>query len=136
MFHFEQIPHTADVTVSITADSLKELFAGALAGMFSASAPRFAKEQKNTRTDRVSLTAPDTETLLVDFLSHALALSDMYNHAYTTVLFHSCSAYSLEADLIGVPVQGFTIEIKAVTYHDLTVTCNNGRYQASIVLDI
>lgn len=138
MKHFEQVPHTADMTLRVTANSLKHLFEAALEGMFTISGPRYSNADRapQPRKDSVEISAKDTESLLVDFLSHALALSDIYNQAYIQAQIHSIDPTHISANLLGSPIDGFTIEIKAVTFHGLHITQKEAVFQAEIVFDI
>lgn len=146
MIDFEMLPHTADIKIRAYGKTKKELFHNALIGMFQAIHP-IVPECK-VENDRVvcatlperhdiALEASDVESLLVDFLSEALYLSDVYNEAYFDVVIHECSDTHIKATLCGVHVTGFeVVEIKAVTYHELVIKNQNGVWQADIVFDI
>ena len=85
----------------------------------------------------LTVVANDYDSLLVDFLSEALYLSDVDNEAYLDATVHMMTDQSIKATLHGVPVTGFeVVEIKAVTYHDLHVQKMNGGWRTDIVFDI
>ena len=85
----------------------------------------------------VTTTSMDRETLLVDFLSDCLYLSDVHNEAYFKAQFKKLTETELDATIVGVPVDGFeVVEIKAVTYHDLQIEQIEGALRATIVFDI
>ena len=85
----------------------------------------------------IDVVANDYESLLVDFLSEALYLSDVYNEAYLDSQINLLTDQSIRATLQGVPVTGFeVVEIKAVTYHDLSLQQVDGVWQTDIVFDI
>jgi len=78
-----------------------------------------------------------TETLLVDFLSECLYLSDVNNEAYFDAQFKEFSDTELDALVFGTKITGFEeVEIKAVTYHDLELEQVDGVWVATIVFDI
>lgn len=142
---FEQLSHTADLQIRVYGTTAKELFSNAVEGMFQVIKPRseLCKEQNNylicrflSRTRVVKVDAPDQEALLVDYLSEALYLSDVHNEAYLKGVVHELTVHHLHGELFGVPVNGFNIEIKAVTYHGLSIKICNGIWQADIVFDI
>lgn len=142
---FVLIPHTADIKLRVHGQTLEELFRNALIGMFQSIEPR-AKTCKQERGRLVcddlpeqqvlKVSAADRELLLVDFLSEALYLSDIHNQAYLDVDIHELNDTTIRATLRGVAIQGFGIEIKAVTYHDLFVRQVHGAWRAEIVFDI
>lgn len=145
MKKFDVLPHTADFKIRVFGNTLAELFANACIGMFSGVG--FQSElctKKNNEivcTDlpnqhEIRLTASDREILLVDFLSEALYLSDVHNEAYLAIDMHTFSDTSVHATVRGVPVTRFDLEIKAVTFHDLSIEKTDIGWQAEIVFDI
>ncbi|EKD23361.1 MAG: hypothetical protein ACD_82C00095G0003 [uncultured bacterium] len=155
---FEVLEHTADIKIKVYGKTLEELFCNAVNGMFQAIGPKI--DGCNILHDRivcnnlpierkVELEAIDMEVLLVNFLSEALYLSDVNNEAYFDLQVHELkkSFYSFDdsekdrfkicATLFGVKVSGFeVVEIKAVTYNDLSLKQINGVWQTDIVFDI
>lgn len=143
---FESIAHTADIKIRVYGNTLPEFFRHAVIAMFQVIKPRIpgCKEiDERIICDalpihhRISIVSIDKESVLVDFLSEALYLSDVHNEAYLDATIHQVSDTSLDATLYGREVEGFeVVEIKAVTYHELTITQTDGIWQADIVLDI
>jgi SHS2 domain-containing protein len=143
---FELLPHTADIKIRVFGNTLKELFANALSGMFQAIGPHAPTcttvNERLTCPElpahhEITIDSPDREALLVDFLSEALYLSDVYNQAYVRAEIHELTDTHLSATIYGVQVTGFdVVEIKAVTYHDLYIEQIDNRWQAEIVFDI
>lgn len=146
MTDFEILPHTADIKIRAYGKNKQELFCNALIGMFQAIhpiAPECIVENDRvvcaTLPERhdIHIKAFDTESLLVDFLSEALYLSDVHNEAYFDVIFHEFADADIKATLCGVKITGFeVVEIKAVTYHELVIQENNDVWHADIVFDI
>ena len=143
---FEQLPHTADIKLRVYGATLADLFRNALVGMFQAVrpvAPGCRVENDRVVCAMLSVKHPirvesyDVESLLVDFLSEALYLSDVHDEAYLDAEIHSVSKNNVEATIHGVSVNRFeVVEIKAVTYHDLAVKQTDGGWQVDIVFDI
>ncbi len=142
---FESLAHTADIKLRVFGSTLKELFRNALVGMFQTIEPRVQGcEEKNGRItcdqlpdqNSIEVSASAQDLLLVDFLSEALYLSDVHNQVYLDAQIHELSETFVRATVFGVPVQGFGIEIKAVTYHELEIKKVDGLWQAIIVFDI
>lgn len=143
---FEALPHTADIKLRVYGDSLADLFRNAVIGMFQTIGPRATGcHVINERLvcdalpqlHEVTVEAREVISLLVDFLSRAVYLSDVYNEAYLDVTIHEISETFVHATLHGVAITGFeVVEIKAVTYHDLEIKQIDGRLQADLVFDI
>ena len=137
--------HTADLQINIYASTLPELFEHSVIAMFQSIKPeapgcKIVDEllicEKLPNTQVVDVTAHNVELLLVDFLSQALYLSDVYNEAYLSAEVHKFSDTQVQATLKGVSVNRFGTEIKAVTYHNLSIVQRDGKWQATIVFDI
>jgi SHS2 domain-containing protein len=143
---FELLSHTADIKIRAYGATKKALFCNALIGMFQAVGPRSpACAVENNRLvctqlpkkHDVFVQSTDEQSLLVDFLSQALSLSDIYNEAYLAVDVQVLEDAYIQATVYGVAVTGFeVVEIKAVTYHDLIIAYKDGMWYAEIVFDI
>lgn len=143
---FELLPHTADIKIRVYGSTLADLFRNALVGMFQSIGPHaegcvvvngLLECAELPRLHEVNIIATPIESLLVDFLSHALYLSDVHNEAYLDADIHEMHEIHIKATLFGVSVTRFeVVEIKAVTYHDLTVRKIGDGYQVDIVFDI
>lgn len=143
---FEILPHTADIKIRAYGKNKKELFRNALIGMFQSIHPIIAGcHTENNRVicntlpehHVVALTAHNEESLLVDFLSEALYLSDVHNEAYLDATIDELTDNSIKAVLHGIEIMGFeVVEIKAVTYHELVIKKHDDGWMAEIVFDI
>lgn len=143
---FEVLSHTADIKIRVWGTTPALLFKHALLGMFTCIDPQAEGCRKIDnriicdelpRFHEIYVEGPDVEALLVNFLSEALCLSDIYNEAYFDVIIHTINETSIRATLYGVPVKGFeVVEIKAVTYHGLAIKKIDAIWQTDIVFDI
>ncbi len=143
---YELVPHTADLKMNAYGVTLEELFTNALRGMFASIKPHgphitYSGEEpkvtKYTATHKVVVRAPDRELLLVDFLSECLYLSDVHDEAYFDARFHTFNDTELEATIYGTQIDRFeVVEIKAVTYHELTIEKIDQVWRATLVFDI
>jgi len=128
---FEFVEHTADVGVKAYGSSLKEQFENAALGMFSLIAD--LDNVESVGEFKVTLKAPDSEQLLVDWLGELLYIHEVYD-----VLLKEFTVDVQETDesleLIAV-VKGEQIDpskhnlktmVKAVTYHMLEVSEEKG----------
>ena len=143
---FELVPHTADIKIRVYGETMKELFRNALVGMFQSVGPKSTMCRMDNerlvcdslpKEHLVEVESFEVESLLVDFLSEALYLSDIYNEAYLDVIIHELTDTTIKATFQGVPVTGFdVVELKAVTYHDLAIEQKQQTWQTDIVFDI
>lgn len=142
---FELLEHTADIKLRVYGNSLQELFCMALNGMFQAIepvCPTCRLERERVVCDifsahhEIDVSAGDRELLLVDFLAAALSLSDIHNEAYFDATIHELTDTHIRATVRGVAIEGFNVEIKAVTYNDVRVEEKDGCLVADIVFDI
>lgn len=143
---FEIIPHTADLKIRAFGITFEELFKNAMKGMFSSIKPygpqiRYENDMpiitKLTSEHKIEIRSDNKESLLVDFLSECLYLSDVHNEAYFDAQFSILNDTELEGYIYGVKIDGFeVVEIKAVTYNDLSIDNIDSTWQATIVFDI
>jgi SHS2 domain-containing protein len=142
---FVLVPHTADLQLRVYGETLEQLFGNAIVGMFQSIEPRSPLAKKNNghvvaeslpRIRDIEVESLDIDALLVDFLSEALYLSDIHDEAYLQAQVHELSSTYISATVSGVPVIGFGVEIKAVTYHGLSIEKSNTKWHADIVFDI
>jgi len=143
---FEALSHTADIKIRVYGKTLEELFRNALIGMFQSIGPQAPNCiirndclvcPELPKHHDIQVRSPDRIALLVDFLSEALYLSDVYNEAYLDAIIHELTETDIKATLHGIAVTGFeVVEIKAVTYHQLSIKQVDGMWQTEIVFDI
>jgi len=143
---FELIPHTADIQVRVYGADLAQFFKNAVIGMFQAIGPQVEGCKKEFGRlicpelpikREVEIESIDLESLLVDFLSECLYLSDINDEAYIDATIHEVDHNHIKATLHGVKITGFeVVEVKAVTYHNLEIKKVDGMWQADIVFDI
>jgi len=132
---FEMLPHTADLKIRAYGKDLKELFCNAVKGMFKSITPIFDGERESVR--EFSVSSHDLESLLVDFLSEALYLSDVHNEAYLDARITEISEQKIVGTLVGTKVKDFEAgEIKAVTHHGLRVKKEDDIWSAEILFDL
>lgn len=135
---YEILEHTADLKIKAYGKDLPELFFNTLRGMFESIGSQRSDVGGQILEVRreIKIKSPDLESLLVDFLSEALYLSDINNEAYFETHFEKFSEEELSGTIKGVKVKGFKEEIKAVTYHGLEVKKVDGRWEAVVLFDI
>lgn len=135
---FREIEHTADLGIEVEAETSGELFRRAGLALFALMVSPEGIEAREQRSEDVQ--AEGWEDLLHDWLSRLLRsfLQDGFIAAQITI--DDIDSTSIRARLLGEKLDyarhGFETEIKAVTYHQLSVTCENGRWQARVIFDV
>ncbi len=95
------------------------------------------KGSKNTPIREFKISAPDKEILLVDFLSKALAFSEINNEFYFDAFFDVFDENIAVGFFLGLPLEKKAIEIKGVSYHNLKIFQNKEKeWQAIILFDL
>ena len=134
---YNTFEHTADIGIEARGATLEEAFANAARGMFSIivdGSDIAAREKREIALEETD----DDEQLLVDWLSELLYIHDVeglvFNHFDITI--DDC----LHAKAWGEPYSrekhGYGSEIKAVTYHMLTIKRNNKGTEIKVLFDI
>ena len=138
MFDYRFLSHTADIAVLLRADTLENLFAAGLRAMNEVLREGFCTgEPAPDRRMPLSLQSIDDTALLIDFLSEALTMSYIHRCLYCTVDIEPIKDKALQGVLHGCSVEGFTDDIKAVTYHDAEIRRTaDGRWETPVIFDI
>jgi SHS2 domain-containing protein len=135
---YKVLDHTADIGIEVWGKTKKELFGNAVEAMFDLMVDIQyinAVEEKN-----VKVAGADIEDLLVNFLREELYL---FNGKKWIV--KQCKLLKLTAGQIVAQVQGESYdsdkhqlkkEIKAVTYHGISVKKTNQSWKAKIIFDV
>ena len=135
MRRYEEIEHTADLAIRAYGRDMKELFANAAYGMFSAMGIDLEAVRPTLRRE-MCLEAPDREALLVDWLNELLYLHETEGESYADFDIRALSETELRASIMGTKGDGTKVVIKAATFHDLKVERIDKGYVATIVFDI
>jgi len=134
----EFLDHTADAGILVQAPDLKELFARAAWGMVSLVTD--IDMVRPVERSRIRIEASDRLALMVNWLAEL-----NYRHVTEHRLFGKFSILEIGETWLLAEVQGerfdptrhriFT-EIKAVTFHDLRVECDDRGWKAQIIFDL
>lgn len=135
---FEILDHTADVGIEVRAATLADLFETAAEGMFSFLIDPTRVDIRAWRERRVE--ADDREGLLVAWLNDLLVLLAAEEFVPKTFVIDEISDRRLRATVHGEPVDRsrhlFKLDVKAATYHLLSVRPDDGGWSARIIFDV
>lgn len=133
----EQIDHTADIGIVVRADNLKQLFERAAWGMFSVITDLPVRVQDR---ESIRVAAEERAGLMLQWLSELNFRHITGHKLYGQFEIVSISETELtaEAGSEKIDPERHTIytEIKAVTFHGLSVEQNNGRWEARVIFDM
>ena len=131
---FEEIEHTADISLKVWATSMEELFTNAVNGLNQICKPEIDSSRDVISKDLI-FDGVDYEDLLVSLLSEI-------NYLLQVEQFYlEIRGLRIQPDKLSVEVNlkktiGYIREVKAVTYHNLKIIHNGNLYSAVIVFDI
>ncbi len=132
---WEELEHTADWALHVWGQDLRALFENAARGMVQLVGGEADPAETPIR-HTIELEAPDPETLLVDWLSELLYLIEDRGIVFEDIAVRSLEGLRLTAEVAGRPGGRFTKHIKAATYHNLSIHCEAGRCETTIVFDV
>lgn len=132
------LSHTADVRIKVTSETLPDLFRTSLQGLNQLLKPNYNPQKfKQTISESIDLESSDRTSLLIDFLSEVLTLSQIHKALFFDVEIKKMSDCKLSAILSGTKIEIFDEDVKAVTYHEADVMVNeNGDWETTIIFDI
>lgn len=133
----EFLPHTADIRLRLRAGSAAGIFRAGLDALNQLLCPEACTEGQAAYCFPIFLTAPDLTALLVDFLSEVLTETYTRKAVFCKAEIIDLSDTKVKVRLLGYPVDGFSKDIKAITYHEAEVKqVDGGQWEASLIFDI
>lgn len=138
---YEYLEHTADIKFLAYGNTLEEVFENAALAMFNVIIDTGKVSGETAR--EVSLTSPDLESLLVDWLSELLYLFEVDEIVFWKFRVEEIREEgegSIKAVAFGEQYypesHPFETEIKAVTYNQLELEKTVDGWKAQVVVDI
>ena len=134
---FRIVAHTADVGIRAYGVNINQAFANAARALFSLITELDDVEEFLHRD--IELTAPDEESLLVEWLNELIYLFDTENIVFKRFDVIKLNNTQLKARSYGEKVDNskhrLKTGVKAATYHMLKVDKDNG-YRIQVLFDI
>ena len=138
---FKYLDHTADLEFISYGKTLNEVFANSAEAFFTAVLALNSVEIRKSK--KIKLSARDLETLMHDWLNELLFLFEvefLVFREFKVEIEKLNENYELYAECSGeeLDLKRHTIdaEIKAVTYHNLSVEERNGLWEARVLCDV
>lgn len=134
---FQILSHTADTGVEASADSLATLIDQLATGMFASMAP--VDPCPPGQEIEIEVAAPTLEDLVVETLSELLYESETEDLMLCGFQTKILGPNRVRISAGGLPVSEVELSgppIKAVTYHDLTVSERSDGWYARVYFDV
>ena len=133
---FEEISHTADVKIHARAPTLEELFSETFKALMQVM---YGTTSQGEIQREVRIESSDIESLLIDFLSEVLFISEVESLVFSGA-FLRINGLSLIAELKGEPFDPARhsggSEVKGISYSGLAITHDANGYMLDIIFDV
>jgi SHS2 domain-containing protein len=126
--------HTGELAIRLEADSVPELFAEAARALAEVMLGRPATARG--AYERVAVTAPDRDALLVAWIDELVFRAERDKKIYGDVRIERLTDRELNASLRGEPTQRLKTHVKAATFHDLEIVEGPSGVSATVILDV
>lgn len=148
MKNYRILDHTADIGFEVVGKTSEELFANGVAAMFDLMLEQSGHKGKlsapavgeTVEEKRIAVEGNDLEDLLVNFLREVLYLFNGKNWVVTDCRPVEITEKRIDAQLLGEPYDPqkhhVKMEIKAVTYHGLSVKRTRKGWKARVIFDV
>ena len=134
---FSEIDHSGDVGIEARGGDVRELLENVTLGLFSLLC---WKDVEPVRERTIRVEADSIEDLVVDWLNEVIAIGSAHGELYVSVTVRDVSERSAEGVLRGESVDSdrhdLRFEVKAATYHALSVTRDENGARARVIFDL
>lgn len=136
---YDEIEHTADVGFELVAPDLRSAFEAAAAAMFDLICDLDTVGDGVRRTVRVTAREGDLENLMIRWLTELLYLFDSEGLLLSRFDVRSVEGGAVEAEIGGeardTARHALKADIKAATYHELTVRRTDAGWVVRVIFD-
>jgi len=136
MTKYKFLEHTADVKFQAFGKNTDEVFENSALALKEAICGKIKVKDKKEKT--INVKGKDFESLLYNFLEEILYFLDAENFLIAKIKKIKIDKMKLTATVIGDNSSNykFTNEVKAVTYNEMFVKEERGKWTAQVVLDV
>jgi len=133
---FEEISHTADIKIRVRAPTFEALFSETFNALMQVM---YGTERSGGIVKEIKVESPDNESLLLDFLSEVLFVSEVENLVFFNASI-SIHGSQLTAELSGEPFDPIRhaggSEVKGISYSGLSIIHDANGYMLDIIFDV
>ena len=133
---YKSLPHTADIKFQAFGKSLEEAFINSALALKEAILGKIKIEEKIEK--KISVSGDDKESLLYNFLEEFLFLLDAKDFLFSKIKNLEIKNNNLKAVIIGDKASNykFSNDVKAITYNEMFVKKEKGKWIIQVVLDV
>jgi len=135
---YELFDHTADMGIRARAATQVELLQPAADGLYAAIGELVSAG--GSEAVRFELRAADRATLLRDFLNELLILFERERRMLVAIdsvdFSESCLTVAARSSPVDAERSVYHHEVKAITYHELSIRPIDGGFEATLIVDI
>lgn len=133
---YKFLEHTADVKFQAFGKDIEEVFKNSFLALNETILGK--KKIKEKEKIKISAKGGDYESLLYGFLEEIIYLIDAEGFVSSSIKEIRINGFKLSAVLTGDKVKNykFTNRVKAVTYHDMFVKKEKGKWISQVVVDV
>lgn len=132
------LEHPADLGLEAWGETLSDVFRQAVLALVSVIVDPTVVNREKSRP--VHLEATDPDQLLVRLLSEVLFCIDAEGFLARQLVIDEMKGTALKGSLIGEDLDSakhmFRLDVKAITYHQLSITEKDGLVRARVFVDI
>ena len=133
---YEIIDHTADIGLRIIGSDLKELFQNSGLSLFQISSRKqFTKDKRHTPVV-IKQKAENIEELFINWLNELLSLSAVKGLIFYHIKINKITEQPEAICQSSINNYKVNTEIKAATYHNLSIKNNEKGWEARVILDV
>ena len=133
---FEEISHTADIKIRVRAPTLESLFSETFNALMQVM---YGTDRRGGVVREIRIKSPDNESLLLDFLSEILFVSEVESLVFYEARI-SIHGSHLTAELSGEPFDpnrhSGGSEVKGISYSGLSIIHDANGYMLDIIFDV
>jgi len=135
---YSLIEHTADMGIRIKGRDIREVFRKSAQATFSIIAHQERVRQPGKVSFNIELKSANLEELLVDWLNELLFLSSAKEAIFSDFKLLKITERTLQAVVCGSSAANYRMktEIKAATYHGLSLKKIPRGWQAEVIFDL
>lgn len=132
---FEEVEHTADRALRIYGSTWEAFLVNAAHGLNSILAPS-PHRVAGPKSKQVALEAVDRESLLVAWLSELAYWAEVESLVFDRFEFIELTPEKVRASICGGVAERLGRNVKAVTYHGLSILETPVGFRATVVFDV
>jgi len=133
---YKFLPHTADVKFQAFGKTEEEVFENAALALKEVMIKKIKIQSKIKK--KIEIGGKDKESLLYNFLEEFLFLLDSENFLLVEINKIKIKDNKLEMEILGDKASNykFSNDVKAITYNEMFVKKEKGRFICQVVVDV